>query len=546
MSPRTVAVRIGQIACTLVLFALFNKLGEAFVIANGVSILYPAAAVSVLSFMMFGPWAAIGIILGTFLTPWHTNADFEGLLISGLIGSLQGFIPWLVFRSRPLSRDLRDMRSLVAFFTFGVTLNSAVCAIIGNALVVTRPDDIANVWREVFIWFISDFSAVLLIATPILAFGGTLLNRTTPGRPRTIVNALEIVSVILLLGFAASFLIRTVLLLDPIVEPIARRKVLIVTSLVDGVVFLILVFATVMLLYTISRPFAQLGEALRRMRNGERPDASRIDDRYEEFRSLAETLEDTADELRHREEELRHQTERAVRASRHKSDFLAKMSHELRTPLNAIIGFSDLMTEQEETITREKRLGFLENVGNSAKHLLKLINDLLDIAKVESGKLKFELMQVDLRRTVTNTVASMQSLFVRKKQDVEIDMPDEPMIANADEGRVEQVLLNLLSNANKFSGENTRVTIRGYACDAMWCIDVIDRGIGITDADQQRIFEEFEQVQTRGVHSAGTGLGLALAKRFVEAHGGELSVISAEGTGSTFRVRLPKQPPALA
>ncbi|HEX2833372.1 MAG TPA: ATP-binding protein [Thermoanaerobaculia bacterium] len=535
-------VRAGQVALTFVVFALFNKLGETFVIGNGVSILYPAAAVSVLGFMMFGPWAALGIILGTLITPWHSNADFEGLLLSGLVGSLQGFIPWLVFRvRRDLSRDLRDMKSLGAFLFFGVVLNSAVCAIAGNLLVVTHAPGVRLVWREVFVWFISDFAAVLLIATPILAFGGTLLDRTTPGRPRTIANALEIVSVILLLGFAASFVIRTVLLLDPIIEPMARRKILIVTSMVDGVVFLMLVFAAVTLLYTMSRPFVQLGEALQRMRSGARPDASSIDDRYEEFRSLAETLEETADELRRREEELRLQTERAVRASRHKSDFLAKMSHELRTPLNAIIGFSDLLTEQEETITPAKRLGFLENVANSARHLLKLINDLLDIAKVESGKLKLELLQVDLRRSIANTVASTQSLFVRKKQEVEVLTPETPMTAMADAGRIEQVLLNLLSNANKFSPEGTSITVHGYACDSMWCIEVIDRGIGISESDQQRIFEEFEQVHTRGVHSAGTGLGLALAKRFVEAHAGELSVESTLGAGSTFRVKLPRQ-----
>jgi signal transduction histidine kinase len=345
---------------------------------------------------------------------------------------------------------------------------------------------------------------------------------------------------VLLLGFAASFVIRTVLLLDPVLAPVMRRKILIVTSLVDGVVFLILVFAAVMLLYTISRPFAQLGEALHRMRSGERPDASSIDDRYEEFRSLAETLEETADELRRREEELRLQTDRAVRASRHKSEFLAKMSHELRTPLNAIIGFSDLLSEQEETITPQKRLTFLENVANSARHLLKLINDLLDIAKVESGKLKLELAPIDLRRSIANTVASTQSLFVRRKQDVEVITPDEPMLAQADEGRIEQALLNLLSNANKFSAEGTPVTIRGFADGAMWCIEVIDRGMGISAQDQQRIFDEFEQVYSRGAHSAGTGLGLALAKRFIEAHGGTISVESAVGEGATFRVKLPR------
>ncbi len=216
------------------------------------------------------------------------------------------------------------------------------------------------------------------------------------------------------------------------------------------------------------------------------------------------------------------------------------MSHELRTPLNSIIGFSDLMTEQEETITREKRLGFLHNVSNSARHLLHLINDLLDIAKVESGKMKLQLEDVDLRVSIANTVASTQPLFVRKKQEVEVVTPDQPMIVRGDPGRIEQILLNLLSNANKFSPEGEKITVRGGPDESMWQIEVADRGIGIREEDQQRIFDEFEQVQTRSLQSSGTGLGLALARRFVEAHGGDIAVHSALGSGTVFRIRLPR------
>ncbi|HKR63744.1 MAG TPA: HAMP domain-containing sensor histidine kinase, partial [Thermoanaerobaculia bacterium] len=324
-----------------------------------------------------------------------------------------------------------------------------------------------------------------------------------------------------------------------------RRKIMIVTALIDAMVFLILVFASVMLLYTISRPFAQLRGALQAMREGEPLDTSQIDSRFLEFRSVAEKLEETSRELRRREDELRLQTEKAIRASRHKSDFLAKMSHELRTPLNSIIGFSDLLTEQEETIASQKRLAFLENVGNSAKHLLKMINDLLDIAKVESGKLKLHLENVDLRMSIANTVATTQPLFVRKSQEVDVHTPDEPMLLRADAGRIEQVLLNLLSNANKFTGDGERITVSGAAEDGAWRIDIADRGIGISADDQQRIFDEFEQVTSAGpLHSTGTGLGLALARRFVEAHGGTISVASALGAGSTFTVRLPRNLPS--
>jgi signal transduction histidine kinase len=319
-----------------------------------------------------------------------------------------------------------------------------------------------------------------------------------------------------------------------------RQKMMIVAGITDAIVFVILVLASAMLLFTISRPFVQLRSAIRTIREGELVDASSIDGRYLEFKSIADTLEDAARELRHREEELRQQTEKAVRASKAKSEFLAKMSHELRTPLNSIIGFSDLLTDQEETITRTKRLAFLQNVSGSARHLLGLINDLLDLAKIESGKLKLHLEDLDLRMSIRNTVASTQALFVRKKQDVEVVMPDEPMQMRGDAGRIEQILLNLLSNANKFSPEGDRITIRGDADEAMWRIEVTDHGIGIREEDQQRIFDEFQQVQTRGAPAIGTGLGLALARRFAEAHGGDITVASALGTGAVFRVRLPR------
>jgi signal transduction histidine kinase len=305
-------------------------------------------------------------------------------------------------------------------------------------------------------------------------------------------------------------------------------------------VFSILLLATTTLLYTISRPFAQLREGIRTIREGDPFDAARVDSRYQEFRSIAATLEETAAELRRREEELRLQTDKAVKASRHKSEFLAKMSHELRTPLNSIIGFSDLLTEQDATISSEKRLAFLDNVAGSARHLLKLINDLLDIAKVESGKMKLHLETVDLRHSIASTVASTQPLFVRKRQEVEVVTPATPMMARADAGRIEQVLLNLLSNANKFTPEGEKIVVSGGEEAAMWRIEVADTGIGISREDHQRIFDEFEQVDSSATHSTGTGLGLALARRFVEAHGGTIEVESAPGEGARFRVMLPR------
>ena len=532
-------MRAGQVAITFALFALCNSVGAYFEIENGISILFPATAVGIICAMYFGWWAAAGIVLGTIVTPWSPNADLPSLILSGCISAGEAMIPSVIFRvRRDLVADLRDMRSLLAFLLFGTILNTAFSAIAGNLLIVSQPLS----WRGVFIWWIADFTAALLLATPALAFGGALMSRFRihrPERPRSIANTVQIVTVIILLGFSASFAIR-MYLNEELVLGVKRQRIVAVTAIMDGLVLLILVLAAATLLLKISRPFAQLRDAIEAMRGGEVLDARRIDSRYLEFRSIAETLEQTARTLHDREEELRMQTERAIAASRHKSEFLARMSHELRTPLNSIIGFSDLLTEQEGTITSAKRLAFLGNVSTSARHLLNLINDLLDIARMEAGKVKMHFEAVDLRLAISNTVAAATPLFARKRQEVEVSVPDEPMIARVDISRVEQVLLNILANANKFSPEGEKISIRTAAENGRWRIEVADRGIGISADDQRRIFDEFEQVTNRGMVAAGTGLGLALARRYVEAHGGEIWVRSEVGQGAVFGVVIPR------
>jgi signal transduction histidine kinase/integral membrane sensor domain MASE1 len=660
-AARSASIRLAQIAGTFVVFAIANKLGGMFEIENGVSILYPASAVAVLACMYFGEAAAIGVVLGTMVTPWSPSADLPSLFVSGVIVAIEGLIPAVVFRfRRDLHNDLRDMRSLIAFVIFGTIINSAFSAVAGNLLVVTHPRGIVIDWHEVFVWWIADFTGALLLATPILAFGGSLFRRREDTEPRTLSNALQIVAVVILLGWAAAFAIRTYLLnqveqarfeeqrvwlqaedtvnkmhanflraafidehdpqaaqkladtaatnagyvrqLRTRVENASpelrtefhsvaagtsawfaatragssppnteggahatgrailnlrtlmeranvnswhdfagkRRKIVVVATLVDIFVLLILGLASATLLVNVSRPFRQLRNAVSAMREGARFDASRIDSRYVEVRDLATTLEETSAALKARQEELKLQTERAVAASKHKSEFLAKMSHELRTPLNSIIGFSDLLAEEDPHMDAKRRGAFLENVSSSARHLLDLINDLLDISKVEAGKMPMHFHDVDLRIAIANTVASTAPLFGRKRQEVRVELPEQPMIVNADLGRVEQVLLNLLSNANKFSPEGEPITVTTAADPAWYRIEIRDRGIGISPDDQRRIFDDFEQVQSPGTMTTGTGLGLALAKRFVEAHGGAIEVCSAIGSGSTFAVKLPR------
>jgi signal transduction histidine kinase len=543
MNPtlRAVAMRLGQIALTFVLFAALNKLALGFTIENGVSILFPATAIGILACMYFGEWAAVGIVLATMATPWSPTYGWRILLISGLLSAIEGLIPRLVFRlRRDLHTDLRDMRSLVHFLIFGTVVNTGTSAVLGNLLVVNHPAGVWLNWREVFVWWIADFTAALLLATPILAFGSMFFRRMRgSGDHRTLANALQIVVVIILLGWAAAFTIH-LYLLELVTDPGMAHKIHFVTSMMDIIVLLILVLASATLLVNVSRPFRQLRGEIASMQDGKPFDASRVDSRYLEIRALAEALEETSAALRARAEELRVQTEKAVTASKHKTEFLAKMSHELRTPLNSIIGFSDLLIEQDGTIAPAKRTAFLGNVAGSARHLLKLINDLLDLSKVEAGKMPMNLEEIDLRAAIANSVASTTPLFTRKRQTIELALPDEPMIVQGDQGRLEQVLLNLLSNANKFSPEGDRISVTTGNSGGAYRIEIRDHGVGISAADQQRIFEEFEQVHTKGVLSSGTGLGLALAKRFVEAHGGAIELRSAEGEGSTFSVVLPR------
>ena len=207
---RAALKRLGQIAVTFVLFAICNKLAFSFEIQTGVSILFPATAVTILAFMAFGPWAAIGIILATVATPWGAEAGTKTLFVSGVVSSIEGFIPWAVFRwRRDLHRDLRDMKSLLAFLLFGCVINTAFSAIVGNMVVLQHPTFHFD-WSEIFVWFIADFTAAVLLATPALAFGGSLLNQRNR-EPRTLVNALQILTVVVLLGFCAAFAIRSYL-----------------------------------------------------------------------------------------------------------------------------------------------------------------------------------------------------------------------------------------------------------------------------------------------------------------------------------------------
>jgi len=229
-------------------------------------------------------------------------------------------------------------------------------------------------------------------------------------------------------------------------------------------------------------------------------------------------------------------------ASEHKSVFLANMSHELRTPLNAIIGFSELMLDAKETQfdgATQKR--FLAQIHSSGKHLLGLINDILDLAKVEAGQMELRLQDVPLEPVIAQALELVEPLVAEKRLTIRSEASGAGVVL-ADAGKLKQMLLNLISNAIKFTAEGGTVTITARRLPSAIEIAVADTGIGISDADQSRIFVEFHQLDPGpGRRQQGTGLGLALTRRFALLHGGDVRVTSKVGEGSVFTLRLPLQ-----
>jgi signal transduction histidine kinase len=229
-------------------------------------------------------------------------------------------------------------------------------------------------------------------------------------------------------------------------------------------------------------------------------------------------------------------------ANRHKSEFLANMSHELRTPLNAIIGFSEVLGERLFGELNEKQAEYTEDILSSGRHLLSLINEILDLSKVEAGRMELELAKFDLPLAIDNA-----RTFVREraaKHGIGLDVTVDERLGDfvGDERKIKQVLLNLLSNAVKFTPEGGRIGISARQADSSVEISVSDTGIGIAPEDQPKIFEEFRQVSSDYAHKVeGTGLGLTLAKKFVELHGGRIWVTSELGKGSTFSFTLPER-----
>jgi len=271
----------------------------------------------------------------------------------------------------------------------------------------------------------------------------------------------------------------------------------------------------------------------------------------------------TFEEIRRNERDLTAKNIELERATRLKSEFLANMSHELRTPLNAIIGFSDLILAGGLGEVSHEQRDLLEAVLRNGRHLLDLINSVLDLSKIEAGRMTLALAGTSVREAITGAVADTASLRTAKHQTCEVHLDDGPLQIVADGVRVRQILFNLLSNASKFTPAEGRVTLTAVRTnaplpvpsdragdqlrlaprDSVW-IAVSDTGIGIQQEDMGKLFQEFSQVDSSASRQQqGTGLGLALSRRFVELHGGTIGAESVYGKGSTFWFILPVEGP---
>ena len=237
--------------------------------------------------------------------------------------------------------------------------------------------------------------------------------------------------------------------------------------------------------------------------------------------------------------ELETQSKELEIASNHKSEFLASMSHELRTPLNAVIGFSEVLLERMFGQINERQEEYLRDIWNSGRHLLELLNEILDLSKVEAGRMVLEPTTFSVTTALEYTLAMVRERAAAHAIKISVNIADDVGDIEADELRFKQVVLNLLSNAVKFTPDGGSVSVAAFRKDAELVVTVTDTGIGVPVEDQEKIFDSFQQGGRGPAKEEGTGLGLTLSRRIVGLFGGRMWLKSTVGVGSTFGFAIP-------
>ncbi len=332
--------------------------------------------------------------------------------------------------------------------------------------------------------------------------------------------------------------------LEPLYARLARSALLTLAGL------LLAIAASRTLARRLARPILRVRRGAERIAHGDL--STRIDVRTgDEIEALAREFNGMADQLQEYttglQQKVAAKTAELELANRHKSEFLANMSHELRTPLNAVIGFSDVLKERMFGELNPKQMEYVRDINTSGQHLLSLINDILDLAKIEAGRMELDVRRFDVGSALENCRTLIRERAQR--QGLTLHFRVEPGIGTwrADERKFKQIVLNLLTNAVKFTPAGGRVEVAAANGSDWLEVSVTDTGPGIARADHGAIFEEFRQLKIEGgSKNEGTGLGLALTRRLVELHGGAIALDSDLGRGARFIIRLPKEPPAIA
>jgi signal transduction histidine kinase len=334
------------------------------------------------------------------------------------------------------------------------------------------------------------------------------------------------------------------------------------TSAIVGIAISLIVFlglavlASFLLARRMTRPILEIRHGAAAIADGRLQDrievrtGDELESLAEEFNGMAarlhesyETLEQRVDD---RTRDLVEALDRLEGASNEKTRFLATMSHELRTPLNAIINLADVLRDASAGPLSPRQTAYAQDIHDAGRHLLGLINDSLDLARIEAGRIEIETRSLEVEPFLRDSLRMVREEAARRGIGLLLEIDPDVTTVRADERKLRQVLFNLLANAIRFTDRGGTVAVRAHAEAQTLHIAIADTGVGIPAADQERIFGEFEQAGTSEDRRGGTGLGLALAKRLVELHGGGIGLESAPGRGSTFTVVLPLTPNAAA